>query len=340
MNRFASWAIACIVLTAFLMLTHVTWADDVTDNAVIAHKKLVRLHSAVLTYLNDSDEKLDDPLHLYPTIVNDPLLFWHPGDTNSAPQAINNSLPNAANSAQISFLFRTGNLGSLMPHDYLIWDASPDNNQGRFVSLITYEGMVETIPPLQVPVPTRSVIAQHRLANIGTTLRIYLNDSAGFLPQDLGMLYPDFITTTRAFWNPGDSDPVPTDITNSVPNALNSANVSFDYPAAGLHEIALAPDTILVQDNTPDNNAGLGRLIYRYDGSIRFELVGMTGDANNDERLDLADWARLQRCFQEWNYFDLLEDDACRVFDFNDDTRVTSADHALFLDAMTGPGVR
>jgi hypothetical protein len=330
----------CVVLAGSMLAARHVHGDEVIDNAIMAHKKLMRLRVAVLIYMNDNGEHLDDPQHLFPTYVTDPLMFWHPGDNDPAPLTINNSLPNTRDSAQVSFLFHTGDVGGLQGDDYMIWDASPANNKGRFISTITADGTIETIPPFQVPVPTKITIARRRLAEIGASLQVYLNDSNGWLPQDLTVLYPDWIRSPKRYWNPGDSDPEPTDITNAVPNAPNSAHISFDFPAAGLHEDQLTPETILVQDNSAANNAGLGISIFRYDGTFEFQLVGIAGDANGDERIDLADWAKLQRCFQEWNYFDLVEDDTCRIFDFNSDDRVTSTDHDAFIPVMTGPALR
>lgn len=59
------------------------------------------------------------------------------------------------------------------------------------------------------------------------------------------------------FWNPGDSNPAPSTITNDTPNAPDSAQISYFYVGSG-RRLSSPADLILLQDNSLANNAGLG----------------------------------------------------------------------------------
>jgi hypothetical protein len=75
----------------------------------------------------------------------------------------------------------------------------------------------------------------------------------------------NYINDPLAFYSPGDANAPPTTINNDVPNAANSAQISFAYPGAG-QPTGTPPDALLFVDNTPANNAGLGRLAVQFDG--------------------------------------------------------------------------
>jgi hypothetical protein len=145
----------------------------------------------------------------------------------------------------------------------------------------------------------------------------------------------------RSFWNPGDVDPMPTAITNDEPNGLNSTNISFEYLVGGLHMDDIASDTIVLRDNTPANNKGLGinvvngqALVFHRFG-VQFIPVNSFGDYDGDEDIDLVDWASLQTC---WTGFPReIDDDACRVLDFNSDGHIAVSDHEYFVGVQTGP---
>lgn len=342
MQRLAILVCVCIVLSGSVVAVQIANGDVVIDNAVIAHRRLVALGRAVAIYINDHGGRLDDSLHLVENSELSPEVFWHPGDNDPAPTALDNSIPNSPNSTQISFLFRTGDLEGLARDDIVIWDASPLNNAGRFLSFITADGGIETIPPVELPFPTNVMVAQTHLQRITRALWWYQYDHAGFLPDSLFELFPSSaLSSPRSFWNPGDINPMPTDITNTMPDTPNSANISFDFPAAGMSVAQLTPETIILQDNSSENNHGLGinivlrRALLNQAGGIQFIPDGAFGDSDRDDHIDLEDWAKLQRCFSGWA--DVVEDDSCRLLDFNTNGHIDTDDQAMFLDVMAGP---
>ncbi len=339
MRRLAIVSCVGLVLFGSTVALRLAIGDEVVDNAVIAHKRLKELYVAVQIYWNDNELQLDDPLRLVDDSNLSPEVFWHPGDSDPAPTVIDNSIANAPNSAQISFLFQTGT-EEFSGDDFLIWDASPWNNAGRFSSFITADGSIETIPHVDLPVPTNVSIAQAHLKRISRALNSYQSDYFEIYPDSLGDLMPSSqVKSPRSFWNPGDADPMPTAITNDLPDALNSASISFDYLVAGMTYDDVTSETIMLRDNSPANNDGLGINIVlgplHYAGSVRFIPTDGFGDINGDDRIDLADWAKLQWCHSGW--FDEVTDDSCRVLDFDYDGNITFVDNASFLDVMTGP---
>lgn len=345
MRRSSVAVFGCLAVVGAMMTMGVVLADDVIDNSVIAHLRLRDLHRAISIYQNDNEEQLDDPIHLvgYGDVTIES--FWHPGDDDPAPLIIDNSLPNQPNSAQVSFIFRTGWLGELPGEDYLIWDASPANNAGRFISAITVDGTIETIPPVSLPYQSNVLIAQRHLFRIGSALKEYFYNNDGRLPDSLLELYPSHvISRPRSFWNPGDSDPMPAQIDNAAPNAVNSAYISFEFPAAGLVFDDLPLDTILLQDNSPENNLGLGvNVLYKkgllnLSGGMQFVISGLAGDTNGDEYIDLMDWAKFQRCYTGWSWRAVILDDTCRVLDFNGNGKIEYDDLDMFIVSMDGPG--
>ncbi|NOX58253.1 MAG: EF-hand domain-containing protein [Planctomycetes bacterium] len=310
--------------------------EDVQANALVAHSRMQQLNHAALIYLNDNEEFFDDPLRLIDSGLVQPITFWHPGDSDPAPTTIDNSFPNQTNSTQISFLFRTGDYSNVVGDEFVIWDNSPTNNAGQFFSMVTLDGLIETIPPAATPVPTKVTLAQAHLKRLAIAAIIYTNGNEKFFPDDVIRLYSNGdIKSPRSFWNPGDSDPLPTDITNSVPNGAESAQVSFEYLLAGLTEDGLPGDTIAFRDNSPDNNAGLGINVARVNGVVELVLSGTVGDADQNGSIDLADWAKFQRCFGGWSV--TVVDDTCRLVDFNRNGSIDIGDFEAFTGVMQGP---
>lgn len=85
----------------------------------------------------------------------------------------------------------------------------------------------------------------------------------GTLPATASELFTGgYVTEAWAFHNPGDGDAEPTTIDNDVPDAANSAQVSFQY----LGGPGLPWSAPLFIDNTSANNAGLMRIYVEYDG--------------------------------------------------------------------------
>ena len=110
---------------------------------------------------------------------------------------------------------------------------------------------------------------QSRMRELLTAAIIYMYEHDA-LPPDLRTLYTDGYASPCTFYNPGDTDPAPTTIDNEIPNAPNSAQISFAFPAAGMSEYQILPNTIVLIDNTSANNAGLGRVVGYGDGHVEF----------------------------------------------------------------------
>lgn len=120
-------------------------------------------------------------------------------------------------------------------------------------------------------------------------IAIYANDNVDFTPLDLRNLLPDCCLRPRDFWHPGDPQPEPTQITNSLPNGLESTQISFDYLTPGQNTGGwIWPTIVLLRDNDPAYNHGLGRLEVRGDFQTYF-LVDCLGDATGENTIDLAD---------------------------------------------------
>ncbi|MCA9220461.1 MAG: hypothetical protein KDA71_09055, partial [Planctomycetales bacterium] len=109
-----------------------------------------------------------------------------------------------------------------------------------------------------------------QLGELGFALRSAANEFGAY-PDNFSELYSlGYITNPCTFFNPGDSDSPPGDITNDIPNGADSAQVSFAYLAAGLPVTGLPANTVLFMDNSPDNNGGMGRWAYYHSGQLEF----------------------------------------------------------------------
>lgn len=277
-------------IVAVVVVAHCTLAAlafDVISNAEIAQQRMRQLQQGYYLFLNDHNNKPpEDLVELFPDYLSNPATFWHPGDADPQPQTIDNSVPNAPNSARISFDWPLSKQYVL--DDTFIADNSPDNNDGQFVSFVTVDGVVETDPPNATPSPTRVALARAHLRRLGQALLMYAGDNEK-LPDDLLKLWDQgYLQSPRSFWNPGDADPLPEDINNSVPDGENSARVSFDYPAAGLSLDNIKSDTIVLIDNTGDNNDGYGVLVLTGDWNVMF-VPDCLGDVSGDDRVGQGD---------------------------------------------------
>jgi len=307
------------------------------DELAQAHLRVIS--QGLLIYANDNYGWLPDDLMALWNLdmVRSPRTFWHPGDSDPMPTDITNSVPDAINSTQISFEFvAAGQDYDTLPCDaVLLRDNTPDNNGGAFIYVITADGGLRTDPPQPVdyPLMTRMAMAGANLRRIGQAMYIYANDNYESFPDDLMLLWEGrLVCWPENFWNPGDSDPMPTDITNSVPDAVNSTQISFDYLGAGL-TTNVAPDTVVLRDNTAANNGGFGRFVCLADSSVHFELEVDLGDGNADGFIDLADWEVMTQCMDGPWTGDLY----CPIFDFNQDNDVNLQDVAAFMAVYTGP---
>lgn len=71
--------------------------------------------------------------------------------------------------------------------------------------------------------------------------------------------------------------------------------------------------------------------VYR---DVKWELIAASGDADGNQRIDLRDFASLQRCFSPPS----IDAIACLDnFDFDLDQAITLDDHAEFAARITGP---
>ncbi len=339
MRRFLDLTIILSVATVLVATTAAIRAG--TPDTLIAQNHLQQLGAALRIYLGDNGDRLDDPIHLWQSgEVSDPTLFWNPGDVDPQPGIINNSVPNAWNSARISFEFATclrpceGILGD----EPVIWDNTPDNNGGEFISFLTMDGAIETSPPNISATPTNVAITHAHLRRLWFGVHVYAMENGGVAPSQLLDIHPiPFAKSPRNYWNPGDSDPMPTDISSNEPNTIDSARISFDYLVAAQNWDSMDPETIVIADNTSDNNAGYGVNVVNRRGFVRFVPIGTYGDANDDGDIDLEDFAKMLPCFTEWPYGAIL-DNTCRIMDWDGDDQVSRwSDWRSFWLAMTGP---
>lgn len=114
-------------------------------------------------------------------------------------------------------------------------------------------------------------IVELQLQELHDALLQYAADHGGNAPDQLSALFvEDYVSNPSLFYSPGDSDESPHTIDNDVPNAPNSALVSYDYPFQG-HLYSANSDDVVLVDNTLDNHAGLGRFVLYADGRTEFE---------------------------------------------------------------------
>lgn len=215
---------------------------------------------------------------LFPDYISDPTVFWNPGDRDPAPTTIDNDMPNVPNSAQVSYHYLGAAYTSSSPSGtVLVADNSLANNFGSGVNVLTADGRADFYVP-EVPHCTSPQscisIARARLRTMGIALQIHATNNGGVLPPTLSTLYPQWIARPSDFWHPRDNDPWPLTIDNDVPNALNSAQISFDYLAALQNLWELQPDDVLIRDNTPANSGGNAMLELRADGGVYEVPVG------------------------------------------------------------------
>mgnify|MGYP000176876811 FL=1 len=271
---------------------------DVVERALVARANMQAIVQAVFIYMNDNFDQPPPTLAaLYPTLISDPLVFWHPGDSDPPPTTIDNDVPNAPNSARISFdidlsTFRNGGCWGEVPW---IRDNSPANNGGWFATELMADGEWYTMPPDRMPTPSYTSVAAHHLRALVGALHVYANDNRDWWPTDplqlLWYIGPP-CGPARSFWHPGDDQPMPTQITNSALNAPDSVQISFEYLVAGLNDHHPDPNLPFFRDNSPANNGGCGRLVALRSGPVIFEWQ-CPGDLTGDGAVDLADFERL-----------------------------------------------
>jgi hypothetical protein len=146
-----------------------------------------------------------------------------------------------------------------------------------------------------LPAPTATLVARVHLRRLALGLMSYSSDNSGWWPDRM-LSYLPYVgppcVPARVFWHPGDDQPMPTQITSDVPDAPESAQVSFTYLLAGLNENDYDPDLPCFRDNSPANNGGCGSFVALLDGRVLFEPL-CDGDLNVDGVVDVADLDRL-----------------------------------------------
>ena len=96
----------------------------------------------------------------------------------------------------------------------------------------------------------------NNVKQIGLALQMYAQDHKNKFPDDLKEIYQSYFKNPSVFWCPADTDPKPTDITNSIPNQPNSCQVSYTYyPGHSANEGSVA-DVIIVEDNNLKQHNG------------------------------------------------------------------------------------
>lgn len=270
---------------------------EVIARAEVARQNMQRIVQAIWVYMNDhADEPPPSLSALYPDPIADPRVFWHPGDSDPAPTTIDNDLPNAPNSARISYevdlaLFRQSCPGE----QPWIRDNTAANNGGWFVNELYLCNEWYTVPAGRMPTPSRTALAASHLRALVQALHVYSNDNCDGWPTDLMQLVPCAgppCAPARVFWHPGDDQPMPTRITSAALNELESAQISFEYLVAGLNENHGHPDLPCFRDNSPANNGGCGVLVGLLGGAVVFEPL-CAGDLTGDLVVDFADYLRL-----------------------------------------------
>lgn len=288
---------------------------EVIGRAQQAASRIRQLANAMFRYASDNRDRYPERLEqLYPDYVNDPTVFWHPGDSDPQPTTIDKASPNAINSAQISFEF-------IYPEkmdrgDLIIRDWSSANNDGYFILeyRLSCEG-VDTIPPGFLPV-IPELVATSRLRGLRQACFIYAHTSSpGYLPDDPYSLWSqELITCPRLFWHPGDPQPQPTSIVDSMLNGPESAQISFEYFGAGVR-ISDHPDTIIWRDNSPDNNAGVGWRSVALSGAQSFEPIYDWYDYDGNGAIEGNDVDELAGCMLGVGRTYIFDDPFCRLFE-------------------------
>lgn len=273
---------------------------DVNENARVAQQRLGQLLMGELLYMNETGQWATPPELLFSQYVPDPMTFWHPGDSDAPPVTINNSVPNAPDSAAISFnwMFPTGR--NYFGDTPMVQDNTPANNEGQFINFVTIDGVVETDPPNAAATPTQFALARAHLRRLFDAIVIYTNDNQDWTPDSLYQLWNNDVpggskmfTSTRTFWNPGDPDPLPSDYTNSIPNDPHGTEISFHYLIPHLRGWLLQDGLPMLRDNSPDNNRGYGVFEIVCCNPVAIFIPVCPGDINQDHVVDLSDLALL-----------------------------------------------
>jgi len=282
--------------------------DGSLPSTETARANLQQIGLALHAYADANGDQFPTVLSmLYPTYIADPMVFWNPGDSDPfpPPTTIDNDLPHRPNSAQISYEYLGASYAPNGDADViLVQDNSLSNNGGAGINILTADGRTDFfafVPePCEYPLICRSR-ARSGLWLIGWALSRYADEQQGDLPPNLTMLYPGTILRPTTFWHPNDTDPWPLTIDNDVPNQPNSAQISYEYLAAGLNLHTLDSDEILVRDNSLANNGGFSMNVLYADGHVDYVLNcnDPFADIDGDGDVDQSDFGVFQRCLSE-----------------------------------------
>lgn len=241
-----------------------------------ALENLMQITMALGTYAEANEYRLPPTLSaLYPAYISDPAVFWNPGDNlpgdPPAPTTIDNDVPDAPNSAQISYTYLGANK-TISEEDLVgivLQDNSPCNNGGAVINMLDmYAGILSCVQiPSCADAASCRAVAQHKLDLIGKALYGYATENQEVFPKNLSMLYRDSIFDPTVFWNPGDSDPCPLIINNDAPNQPDSTQTSFAYFGGHADVFQTA---VVAQDNSLANNDGMGVHVLTADASAEF----------------------------------------------------------------------
>ena len=94
------------------------------------------------------------------------------------------------------------------------------------------------------------------LKQIGLALQMYAQDHKNKFPDDLKEIYQSYFKNPSVFWCPADTDPKPTDITNSIPNQPNSCQISYTYYPGHSADESNVSGVVVMEDNTPKQHSG------------------------------------------------------------------------------------
>jgi hypothetical protein len=234
--------------------TTATYPGEPAYSATI-RSNLQKIYIALEQYASTNADDLPPRLSmLYPTYLSDPKVFWNPGDSDPCPTTIDNDEPNRPNSTQISLNYRPERWCDF-PSVILLDNSLSNNADTGVYGIVDFRPRffaVTTSPPAFCE-PGRTDLQQ-----LGVGLQNYAQTHSNQLPDRLSQLYPSNVSDLSAFWNATDTlnDNIPpTTIDNDIRDRRNSAQISYDYVAAG-QPVSGDAGRIFLHDNSPANNGG------------------------------------------------------------------------------------
>ncbi|MFA5393921.1 MAG: DUF2059 domain-containing protein [Candidatus Ratteibacteria bacterium] len=142
-------------------------------------------------------------------------------------------------------------------------------NQKRMIQIMPKIQAIMKDSVVQEVYPEAETKCLTNLKMIGLALQMYAQDHKNKFPDDLKEIYQkySYVKDPSVFWCPADTNPKPTDITNSVPNQPNSCQISYTYyPGHSANERSVA-DVIIMEDNNPEHHNGRRNCLFA-DGHV------------------------------------------------------------------------